>query len=151
MGVHEYFLLQTPRRRKGKGESSDDSSKSNVDASGQDKQMKKPVSSKKEASSHEIKDDETQIKNPTVQDQNKKQKSSSHTDSDSSASKGNKNVHSKKTERAKESTLPVDQVVSEDEGVRTRSSRSNDARKHNDQKQTGTGKNGNINENFRRT
>ena len=144
MGIHEYFLLQTPRRRKEKGESSDDSSKPNVDALSHDKQLKKP-------SSHEIKDDETQIKNPTVQDQNKKQKSSSHTDSDSSASKDNKNVHSKKTERAKESTLLVDQVVSEDEGVRTRSSRSNDARKHNDQKQTGTGKNENINENFRRT
>ena len=159
------FLLQTPRRRKGKGESSDESSKPNDPASSKDKQSKKPVPNKKDASSSDGKGDNTQIKNSTVPDEKKKQRSSrisgkaqlnsEVSDSDGSSSKGNKGTD-RKPGKVKESSMPeIVQVVSGDERstVRTRSIRSNDAGKHNDQNQTEIGKNypWECNPNFRPT
>ncbi|CAB3995129.1 Hypothetical predicted protein [Paramuricea clavata] len=151
-GLSKTVSLSTPRRRKKKGESSDESSKPNDPASSKDKQSKKPIPipNKKDASSSDGKGDNTQIKNPAVPDEKKKQRSSrisgkaqesdtgKVSDSDGSASKGNKGTN-RKPGKVKESSMPeIVQVVSGDERstVRTRSIRSNDAGKHNDQNKT---------------
>ena len=116
-GLSKTVSLLTPRRRKGKGESSDDSSNPNVAASSKENEIEKPLSKNKEASSRDTKDEDT-----TLDDDNKEQRSCTTGDRNSD----------RKPEKA---VLSVD--VSRDKGsrVQTRSSQSIDAGKHNDQNQ----------------
>ena len=116
------FILQTPRRRKEKGESSDDSSNPNVTALNKENEIEKSLSKNKEGSSRDTKDEDT-----TLDDRNKQQRSSDDRNSD----------------QKPENVVPsVDVSGNERSRVQTRSSQSVDAGKHNYQNQRG--KDGNL-------
>lgn len=152
------ILFQTPRRRRENRESSDDSSKSNARRSNTDKQLDKPlldakrrqenvpsaskdkpaeksVPNKQEAKSHGN-DENSQFKNPTAPDENKKRRAgnlskkplSSSDDSDGTVSKGKQNTQRKQGKiKASITRLVVGESTDEESKVRKRSSQSNDA------------------------